>query len=82
MGKQETQGEAPWRKRSIEEVDARMETKKELRIAIGFRKARAPPDVTLAREFKATTMSCYSFSTVKEETKTLCGHCRVQEEQR
>ena len=49
LGKQETQGEGPWRKGSIEEVDARVETKKELRNASRFRKARAPPGVTLAR---------------------------------
>ena len=33
-------------------MDARIETKEEFRNTVGFRKARAPLDFTLAREFK------------------------------
>ena len=82
LGKQETQGEDPWKKGSIEVVDTSMETKEGFRNAAGFRKARAPPDFTLAREFKATAMSGYFFKTHKEETKILCGYCSIQEEKR
>jgi len=35
------------------------ETKEEFRNAFGFRKTRAPLDLTLAWEFKAIMMSCY-----------------------
>jgi len=55
-------------------VDARIEMKEKFRNAVGFRKVRALLEMTLAREFKATT-SCYSFRIVKEETKVECSHC-------
>jgi len=38
-------------------MDARMETKEEFRNAMGFRKARAPLELTFARELKATAMN-------------------------
>jgi len=63
-------------------MDARMETKEEFRNAIGFRKARALLELTFARELKATAMNGYSFRTINKETKIVCGHCRIQEEQR
>ena len=74
MGKEEKHREAPWRKRSIQEVDARIEMKEKFR-NVGFRKVRAPLEMTLAREFKVTATSCHSFRAVKAETKLVCGHC-------
>jgi len=74
-GKQETHVGALWKKGRIQELDARVETEEKFRNVSGFRKARAPLELTLARQFKATAMSCCSFSTVKEETKMVCDHC-------
>jgi len=75
LGKRETHVGALCKKRRIQELDARVETEEEFRNVLGFRKASAPLELTLAREFKATATGWYSFSTVKAETKMVCGHC-------
>ena len=59
LGKQKTYGKAPQKKGSIRELIIRTEAKEEFRNVLGFRKNRALPELTLAWEFKAITMSCY-----------------------
>jgi len=74
LGKEETHRESPCEKGNIQDVDARIEMKEKFR-NVGFRKVRAPLEMTLAREFKVTATSCHSFRAVKAETKLVCGHC-------
>lgn len=69
MGKQETHGEAPQKKK-----ETRIKTKEEFRNTVGFRKDRAPVELTLARRFKGTTTSCYYFRNSYTKIKKMCGH--------
>lgn len=54
--------------------ETRIKAKEEFRNTVGFRKDRAPLELTLARKFKGTTMSCYYFRNSYTEIKKMCGH--------